>query len=43
MPELGVFRPVNLPLDAASLHGMDQARTLARSWTGHFRDAVRAG
>jgi hypothetical protein len=42
MPELGVFRSVNLPLDAASLHGMGQARTLARSWTGPFHDAVRA-
>jgi hypothetical protein len=41
MPEIGVFRSVNLPLDAASLRGMDQARTLARSWAAHFHDAVR--
>jgi hypothetical protein len=42
MPELGVFRSVNLPLDAASMRDMDRARTLARSWAAHFRDAVRA-
>jgi [NiFe]-hydrogenase assembly, chaperone, HybE len=42
MPELGVFRSVNLPLDAASLRSMAQARGLAGSWSGHFRDAVGA-
>jgi hypothetical protein len=42
MPGPGTFRSVNLPPDAASLRSMDQARTLARSWTGHFRDAVQA-
>jgi [NiFe]-hydrogenase assembly, chaperone, HybE len=41
MPELGAFRSVNLPLEAASLPGMDQARTLAHSWAVHFHDAVR--
>lgn len=42
MAKLGVFRSVNLPLEAASLRSMDQARTLAHSWAGHFRDAVQA-
>ncbi len=41
MPEVGVFRSVNLPLEAASLRGMDQARTLSHSWAVHFHDAVR--
>ena len=41
MPELGAFRSVNLPLEAAGLRGMDQARTLAHSWASHFHDAVR--
>jgi len=38
----GVFRSINLPLEAASLRSMDQARTLAHSWAEHFHDAVRA-
>jgi hypothetical protein len=42
MPELGAFWSVNLPLEAASLRSMAQARTLARSWVPHFRDAVGA-
>lgn len=42
MDELGVFRSVNLPVETSGLHSMDQARTLARSWAGHFQDAVRA-
>jgi hypothetical protein len=42
MAELGVFRSVNLPVEAAGLTSMEQARTLARSWAGHFQDAVRA-
>jgi len=41
MPGLKEFRSVNLPVEAASLHDMVQARALARSWTVHFRDAVR--
>jgi len=41
LPELGAFRSVNLPMEAASLRDMDQARTLARSWAVHFHDAVR--
>jgi [NiFe]-hydrogenase assembly, chaperone, HybE len=42
MAELGPFHSVNLPLDAASLHSMAQARTLTRSWAGHFQQAVHA-
>jgi len=42
MARLGAFRSVNLPVEAASLRSMDQARTLAHSWAGHFHDAVRA-
>jgi [NiFe]-hydrogenase assembly, chaperone, HybE len=42
MPGLGAFRSVNLPVEAASLSGMDQARTLSHSWAAHFHDAVRA-
>lgn len=42
MAELGAFWSVNLPLEAASLRSMAQARTLARSWVAPFRDAVGA-
>jgi hypothetical protein len=42
MAELGAFRSVNLPLEAASLRSMAQARGLARSWSVHFHDAVGA-
>ncbi len=42
MAELGPFRSVNLPLEAAGLRNMAQARGLTRSWAGHFMDAVGA-
>jgi [NiFe]-hydrogenase assembly, chaperone, HybE len=42
MPEVGAFCSINLPLQTASLRSMDQARTLAHSWAGHFQSAVRA-
>ena len=42
MPELGVFRSVNLPTETAGLRGMAQAHALASSWAQPFREAVRA-
>lgn len=42
MPEVGAFCSINLPMQAAGLRSMDQARTLAHSWAGHFQSAVRA-
>ncbi len=42
MAELGPFRSVNLPLEAAGLRSMAQARGLTRSWAGHFHEAVAA-
>ncbi len=42
MAELGPFRSVNLPLEAASLRSMAQARGLTRSWAIHFHEAVGA-
>ncbi len=41
MADLGPFRSVNLPLEAAGLRSMAQARGLTRSWATHFHDAVR--
>ena len=42
MPELGVFRSVNLPTETAGLRDMAQAHALASSWAQPFREAVRA-
>jgi [NiFe]-hydrogenase assembly, chaperone, HybE len=42
LAELGAFCSVNLPLEAANLRSMAQARGLAKSWVAPFRDAVGA-